>query len=191
MISTYTRYAGATHTEAMGSTILSTTMDPAMKMCRNTQKAVAGNRLDIPNTIQPTMFSQTIQIYCSLPKNTQTMDRCPKITGKQWQSFQIPSNQLCLLKEPKSQPVWLKSKTTWPMWISRIRISCQESKSHLCEGIKKEVVFNLKKKNARTWTSLKYIFGHAWIVNLPWEIRPFWFICALKHRPPLSDCKIM
>ena len=79
MISTCTRYAGATHTEAMGSTILSTTMDPAMKMCRNTQKAVAGNRLDIPNTHRPTMFSQTNQIYCSLPKNTETMDRCPTI----------------------------------------------------------------------------------------------------------------
>ena len=75
MISTCTRYAGATHMEAMGSTILSTTMDPAMKMCRNTQKAVVGNRLNIPNTHRPTMFSQTNQIYCSLPKNTETMDQ--------------------------------------------------------------------------------------------------------------------
>ena len=59
------RCAGATHTEAMVSTILSSTMDLATKTCRNTQKAAEENQADIH---QPTMFSQTNQMYCSLPK---------------------------------------------------------------------------------------------------------------------------
>ena len=84
----------------MVSTILSTTMGPAMKICRNTQQAVADNRPDIPSTHQPTMFSiKQTKCIAVFQKNTQTMDQALTMSQNtqkavtRRESLKMPSNQ--------------------------------------------------------------------------------------------------
>ena len=126
MILSTTRCAGATHMEGMANTILSTTMDPAMKIFRNTQRAVGNNRPDIPNTHHPTMFSQTNQMYSSLPK-----------IHKLWTQTIMP-NTLQSTMASKQPTIYYMIQP----WISGY---CA-GKKHLYEGNEKEVVFNLKEK---------------------------------------------